>query len=393
MNKKILPWVISFSALLVSGSAGFYSVYGLGKMFAGASIQVMILAGSLELSKLVTASLLYRYWDDLNKFLKTYLLIATFILILITSAGIYGFLSGAYKETANKYEITEQKIISLETKKNLYEKSRDNYIKEKESISKSLENLRNGLSANSTTQYVDKKGNLIISANNSGRKSLESQLFSLNRNDSIVSKKIETTNDSIFNIENQIIDTKTNSTISDELGPLRYISDLTGKSLDYIVNWYIIVMMLVFDPLAISLVIAANFAFEKLKEEKEKESIFEEIKKDIIEEISENSEIHEIIEESLINQEEISEEELEEKLEEIIEEKVSEIEEITEEEKQDIIEEIKEELIESIEEGEIIEDTQKSDIYKEETKNKEYGGYRIHGSVPVSRNEDPLKLP
>jgi hypothetical protein len=85
MNKRILPWIITLAAFSVSGSAAFYSVYGLGKMFAGASLQVMILASSLEFSKLVTASLLYQYWDKLNRSLRTYLSIATLILILITS--------------------------------------------------------------------------------------------------------------------------------------------------------------------------------------------------------------------------------------------------------------------------------------------------------------------
>lgn len=267
MNKKILPWIIALAAFSVSGSAAFYSVYGLGKMFAGASLQVMILASSLEFSKLVTASLLYQYWDKLNRGLKTYLSVATFILILITSAGIYGFLSAAYQETANKSGIVEQKVKSLEQKKQLYEKSRDSYLREKESILQSSEKLRDGLSKGSTSQYTDKKGNVVISFNNA----IERQLESTNKADSLVSLKLSSTNDSIFSIENQILEIKTNSGVSDELGPLRYISNLTGKSLDTVVNWYIIILMIVFDPLAIALVIASNFAFEQLKKSKDEE--------------------------------------------------------------------------------------------------------------------------
>jgi len=271
MNKKILPWIIALAAFSVSGSAAFYSVYGLGKMFAGASLQVMILASSLEFSKLVTASLLYQYWDKLNRGLKTYLSVATFILILITSAGIYGFLSAAYQETANKSGIVEQKVKSLEQKKQLYEKSRDSYLREKESILQSSEKLRDGLSKGSTSQYTDKKGNVVISSNNANRRTFERQLESTNKADSLVSLKLSSTNDSIFSIENQILEIKTNSGVSDELGPLRYISNLTGKSLDTVVNWYIIILMIVFDPLAIALVIASNFAFEQLKKSKDEE--------------------------------------------------------------------------------------------------------------------------
>ena len=102
LKSRIFPLIIAFSALSVSASAAFYSVSGLSKLFAGASLAVIIMASSLEISKLVTASLLYQYWDKLNKILRTYLTIATIVLVLITSMGIYGFLSAAYQEIANK---------------------------------------------------------------------------------------------------------------------------------------------------------------------------------------------------------------------------------------------------------------------------------------------------
>ena len=99
MKKQILPLFIALSALSVSGSAAFYSVSGLSKLFAGASFEVIIMASSLEVSKLVIASLLYQYWGTINKFLRTYLVTAAIILVLITSMGIYGFLSAAYQDT------------------------------------------------------------------------------------------------------------------------------------------------------------------------------------------------------------------------------------------------------------------------------------------------------
>ena len=105
LKQGLFPFVIAFSALSVSASAAFYSVSGLSKLFAGASFEVIIMAGSLEVSKLVIASLLYQYWDTINKILRTYLAIATVILVLITSMGIYGFLSAAYQETYNKLTI------------------------------------------------------------------------------------------------------------------------------------------------------------------------------------------------------------------------------------------------------------------------------------------------
>ena len=91
LQERIFPFIIALSALSVSASAAFYSVTGLSKLFAGASTEVLIMAGSLEISKLVIASLLYQYWDTINKALRTYLIVACTILIFITSAGIYGF--------------------------------------------------------------------------------------------------------------------------------------------------------------------------------------------------------------------------------------------------------------------------------------------------------------
>ena len=113
--------MIALSALSVSLSAAFYSVVGLSKLFAGASLQVMIMAGSLEAAKLVIASLLYQYWAEINKFLRAYLVIATLVLITITSGGIYGFLSGAYQETATQSEFLDKEVAIVERKKQRYE--------------------------------------------------------------------------------------------------------------------------------------------------------------------------------------------------------------------------------------------------------------------------------
>ena len=110
IKKGLFPFIIAFSALSVSGSAAFYSVFGLSKLFAGAQFEVIIMAGSLEVAKLVIASLLYQYWDTINKLLRLYLTIAATILVLITSMGIYGFLSAAYQDTYANLLVNDNKI-------------------------------------------------------------------------------------------------------------------------------------------------------------------------------------------------------------------------------------------------------------------------------------------
>jgi hypothetical protein len=215
------------------------------------------MASSLEVAKLVIASLLYQYWDSLNKGLRAYLTIATCVLILITSAGIYGFLSGAYQETANKEGIVTQQITALETKKALYEETRDNLLADR----KSNNELRGTLSKSSTTQFTDKNGNLIVRTNNSAIRNIESTAKENER----LSTKLDVVNDSIFSLETQILETKVNSEATSELGPLKYLSNLTGISMDRVINYLLLIIIFVFDPLAIALVIAANFAFENLK--------------------------------------------------------------------------------------------------------------------------------
>ena len=271
LRRGIFPFIIAFSALSVSLSAAFYSVSGLGKLFAGASLQVIIMASSLEVAKLVIASLLYQYWDTLNKVLRAYISIATVILMLITSMGIYGFLSGAYQETANRAGTVDAQVTLLETKKANYIGQRDLLVKEKEGLVTSMTSLQSGL-ANNKTSYVDKKGNLIQSSNSADRKSLERQLDASSTRQESLNTKLDDINTKIFDLDNQIIEVKTGSDIASELGPLKYISGLTGTPMDQIVNYLLLIIIFVFDPLAISLVIAANFAFAQLKP---KETLYE----------------------------------------------------------------------------------------------------------------------
>lgn len=256
IKERIFPLIIALSALSVSASAAVYSVTGLSMLFAGASTAVIIMAASLEVAKLVIASLLYQYWNKLNKILRVYLTIAAAILILITSAGIYGYLSSAYQKTADQTSIIDSRVASLETKKKLYENTRTGILQEKQSLSE----LKGTLSKGSTTQFTDRKGNLVVRSNNASIKQIENA----SKSDEKLSSKLDVANDSIFSLESKILEIKTTAIGESELGPLKFLSKLTGIAMDRIINWYILVIIFVFDPLAIALVIAANFAFSQL---------------------------------------------------------------------------------------------------------------------------------
>jgi hypothetical protein len=260
LKQSIFPFLIAVAALSVSASAAFYSVSGLSKLFAGASTEVIIMASSLEFAKLVIASLLYQYWDSINKVLRTYLSVATVVLILITSMGIYGFLSAAYQETASKAGSVDAQVELLETKKQNFIQQRDLYNTEKTNLIQGITQLQSGLAGNKTS-YVDKKGNLIQSTNSANTKSFDKQLDKSNARQAEISSKLDVINDSIFKLDTKIVETKTTSDVAGELGPLKYLSALTGTPMDQIINYLLLVIIFVFDPLAISLVIAANFAF------------------------------------------------------------------------------------------------------------------------------------
>jgi Skp family chaperone for outer membrane proteins len=264
LKNKIFPLLIAFSALSVSASAAFYSVSGLSKLFAGASLQVIIMASSLEIAKLVIASLLYQYWDKLNKLLRVYLTIAAAVLILITSMGIYGFLSAAYQETANKAGNIDAQVSLVEVKRDNIKEQLAVYTTEKESINKSVNDLRAGLAGNVQT-YKDKDGNILSSSSSANRKAFERQLDQAIVRQNEINSKVDQLNTQLFDYETEIVNIKTNSELVGELGPLKYLSGLTGVSMDKIINVLLLIIIFVFDPLAIALVVAANFAFAQLR--------------------------------------------------------------------------------------------------------------------------------
>jgi len=272
LKQRLFPSLIALSALSVSASAAFYSVSGLSKLFAGAAFAVIVMAASLEVAKLVIASLLYQYRKNLPRLLKYYLSVACLVLILITSMGIYGFLSAAYQETASKAGSIDSKIALIETKRDNIKQQLIGYSSEKETIDKAVADLRKGLS-NNKIQYTNADGQLITTTSSSTRRALEKQLDQAIQRQGTINLKVDTLNERLFNYETEIVEVSTNSELAGELGPLKYLSRLTGTPMDKIINILLLTIIFVFDPLAIALVVAANFAFEQLRP-KTKENIY-----------------------------------------------------------------------------------------------------------------------
>ena len=263
IKKGTLPFLIALSALSVSASAAFYSVSGLSKLFAGASFEVIIMAGSLEVAKLVTASLLYQYWDTINKILRTYLMVATVVLVLITSMGIYGFLSAAYQDTYRQLTIKENQTSFLTQKKDFYEKDVIRYDKELERISDNINILSNAKAQSIQVRDTTVSGGVRQTISTAELRLSQKRIEVEEENRKNIQLKREIVADSLQKYQLQILELDNNTEVAGELGPLQYLSGLTGMSMDKIINILLLIIIFVFDPLAISLVVASNFAFTK----------------------------------------------------------------------------------------------------------------------------------
>jgi len=281
IKQGMFPFLIAFSALSVSTSAAFYSVSGLSKLFAGASLEVIIMAGSLEFAKLVTASLLYQYWDTINKTLRTYLSIATIILVLITSMGIYGFLSAAYQETYSKLSAVENQKGFIQQKIDFYQNDVTRYDTEIERISSNISTLSNAKASTIQVRDTSVSGGFRQTISTTELRMAQSRINIEEENRKLAQSKRIVASDSLQKFQLQVLELDNNTEVAGELGPLQYLSSLTGYSMDKIINVLLLIIIFVFDPLAISLVISANFAFDKAYPKKKyKENLYGEFEED-----------------------------------------------------------------------------------------------------------------
>ena len=278
--KKYFPYLVLIAALALASSAAYYSVYGISKLFSAQAIAVAIMAGTLEASKLIAATYLHRYWKKINFLFKLYLTSAVIILMFITSIGIYGFLTASYQTTANELFVMDKEISIIEMKKSRYLEQLTGYTSEKTQLASSITELTKGLS-NNKVQWRDKEtGQIITSTSSRTRKVLQTQLNDFKTQRNKVSLKIESLTDSITKLDLQVLDLQSNSEVANEIGPLKYVSELLNRPMNQVVNWFILIFIFVFDPLAVMLLISAN----KIFYENSKKNIYGEKKTEVLKE-------------------------------------------------------------------------------------------------------------
>ena len=281
--KKYFPYLILFSALLVSCVGSFYSIYGIGKIFGGHQFGATLMAFALEFGNIITATSLKIYWKFIPNLLKGYLIGAVIILTCITSLGIYGYLSDGFQLTAQKDEIVTRKSGLIKSKKDNFQLRITESKKELEIVNNSILDLTKGLNTNTQTQQIDKRtGQMITNVIVGSKKSIDNQLSISNERKNLLTSKIESFQDSVQRLELQIIEIESGNNVASELGPLKYLSNLTGQPMNKIVNWFMILLMIVFQPLAIALILLSLFALSKnhyvSRKSKNQASIFSDLK-------------------------------------------------------------------------------------------------------------------
>lgn len=254
MNNNWLKFLVAIAAIMIAGSAAYFSVTGLGVLFSGAAVAVMVMASSLEFAKLVTATYLKQEWDNIKGFNKWYLSSAVGILMLITSAGIFGYLSNAFQQQNLKLEQVQREVDVWNNKIKL---TNDQIL--------TLQSQQKDLSNTQSTLIT--KGNinsrLIRSADNRDRQSTK------------LSNKINVLQDSIVAYNGKINDIKNNNIeIEREVGGFRFVAESFGVELNSVVKFFIILIVVVFDPLAVALIISFN---QLVMGNKRKEDEFEPI--------------------------------------------------------------------------------------------------------------------
>ncbi len=216
--------ILALSAFSIAGTAAWFSVVGLSSIFAGTSLAVIVMGSVLEFGKLVAASYTYRFWNTISIITKTYLITAIFGLMLITSAGIFGQLSKGYQtDTIPLRDITTQ-LNSLEN--------------EKISLQDRKKQI-DGIIASISPNYITKRMELIDK--------LSPETSKINARIPIIIQRIR--------------DLKTTQ-ISEEgkVGPIIYIAKAFNCTVDEATKWMILLIIFVFDPLAVTLTIATNNA-------------------------------------------------------------------------------------------------------------------------------------
>ena len=249
-----LKYLVGLSAIIVAGCAAYFSVTGLGVLFAGATLSVMVMAGALEFAKLVAATYLKQQWDTIKGFNKWYLTISVATLMLITSAGIFGYLSNAFQQQNLELQKVERDISVYQSQ---IDKNDAEIVRYTTQLT-NQQNIRNSQEAN-ISKVVERDGN--TSRLTQMVKNADAEITTISKRIDALTIQNNVALDSINSIKNNNIE------LEREVGGFRFVADAFGVPLNDVVKFFILIIVLVFDPLAIALIIAFNGLIMKRKDD------------------------------------------------------------------------------------------------------------------------------
>lgn len=262
MKDKILDRFIRFDNLLgltaiaIALVAAFFSVYGIATLFAGAFVLTAFMASTLEIGKLVAVTYLYRYWTKTRKWLAAYLSIATLVLMLVTSMGIFGYLSAAYQKSSIEFKAGQEKIAMIEGQKT--------YLTDKIAQAKSRIDTLNKMRALQESRMNESLTNAFLTRSPVQFKQLQDQTAEMiktaDANIGDEQKTIQKTTDDIAKIDQQVNEMKFASANKKDIRTFQFVADQFGTTLDKVAKWFIFTIIFVFDPLAVALILAYNVA-------------------------------------------------------------------------------------------------------------------------------------
>jgi hypothetical protein len=252
-----LKVLVGLSAIIVAGCAAYFSVTGLGVLFAGATVSVMVMAGALEFAKLVAATYLKQQWDIIKGFNKWYLATSVATLMLITSAGIFGYLSNAFQQQNLELQKVERDIAVYQTQitKN------DSEIARYTTQLNNQQNIRNSQESNLSKQIDKDKSTSRVTQM---IKTADKEIASVSKRIDELTVQNNVALDSINAIKNNNIE------LEREVGGFRFVAEAFNVPLNDVVKFFILIIVLVFDPLAVALIIAFNGLIMKRKEKDDK---------------------------------------------------------------------------------------------------------------------------
>jgi len=251
--------ILALTAFIIAGVAAYFSVYGIATLYAGAFISVLVMAGALEVGKLVATSFLYRYWHKTNLLLKTYILVAILTLMGITSMGIFGFLTSAYQTSLIEYSQAETQQEFLVSQKAILEKELASLTMRVDTLNQSRLSQEKRLpemsrrSAAPVYEDIKKSGEEITQA-----RTRMNQIF-----------------DEIKTLDLQTLEAQKQSGKQKDIGTLKYAAELFNTDINIIVKWFTLAIIVVFDPLAIALILGYNIAANRKFNDENEEYIDE----------------------------------------------------------------------------------------------------------------------